>query len=193
VLENATPPDFDFLRLNPLDPPLRRSADQDAEDDFCRALLRLGATWWDSEARRAFVSKLEYADEEAFDTVNADEALEPTRLERGWVRVAWPSHTPGTLCVLACEKLIMGRAGDEKLRPRNHGIISLARTTDERCTVLQRLGGTIYASINEVPKLTFLKAWEENHGGEKRPLLKPKFVDPSLYGGHPDEALGRFN
>jgi hypothetical protein len=66
VLANATPPDFDFLRLNPLDPPLRRSADHDAEDDFCRALLRLGATWWNSEARHAFVSKLEYADEEAF-------------------------------------------------------------------------------------------------------------------------------
>lgn len=45
VLEDATPPDFDFLQLDPLDPPLRRDADQGAEDIFCQGLLRLGATW----------------------------------------------------------------------------------------------------------------------------------------------------
>jgi hypothetical protein len=55
VLENATPPDFDFLHLDPLDPPLLRSTDQDAEDALCQGLLRLGATWWDSEARYRFI------------------------------------------------------------------------------------------------------------------------------------------
>ncbi|CAO2657864.1 Nn.00g071240.m01.CDS01 [Neocucurbitaria sp. VM-36] len=193
VLESATPPDFDFLHLDPLDPPLRRCADQDAEDVFCQALLRLGATWWDSEARRAFVGKLESFDDEALDAVEADEDLEPTRLESGWVRVAWPSHTPGALCVLACEKLIMGRKGDEKLRPEHYGLVSLARTMDERCTVLQRLGGTMYASIDEFQGPTFLKAWEENHQGEKGPLIKQEFIDPSIYGGHLDDALGKFN
>ena len=192
VLENATPPDFDFLQLDPLDPPLRRNADQDAEDAFCRALLRLGATWWNSESRRRFVWQLEGADEEAFEAVEADEALEPTRLERGWVRVAWPSHTPGALCVLACEKIIMGRAGGENLRPKHYGLVSLARTMDERCTVLQRLGGTMYASIDEFQGPTFLKAWEEKYQGETGPLVKPEFIDPNSYGGHPDEALGTF-
>jgi hypothetical protein len=194
VLENATPPDFDFLHLDLLDPPLRRNADQDAEDAFCRALLRLGATWWDSEARRTFIRKLENGDEEAFDALDADEALGPSRLERGWVRVAWPSHPhpPGALCVLACEKIITGRSGHERLRPRHYGIVSLARTMDERCSVLQRLGGIMYASIDEVQEPTFLKAWEENHQGEKGPLVKAEFTDPVLYGGHPDEALGTF-
>lgn len=192
VLENATPPDFDFSNLDPLDPPLRRDKDQDLEDAFCRALLRLGATWWDSEARRRFVRNLEYGDEEAFEEVEADETLAPTRLERGWVRVAWPSHTPGAVCVLMCEKIIMGRTGKEKLRPKNHGLVLLARTMDERCTLLQRLGGTMYASIDEVPGPTFMKAWEDNHSGEKGPLLKVEYIDPSIYGGHPDEALGRF-
>lgn len=192
VLENATPPDFDFLNLDPLDPPLRRDADQIAEDAFCQDLLRLGATWWDSEARRGFVRKLENADEEAFDALDADETLEPTRLERGWVRVAWPSQTPGALCVLACEKIIVGRRGDEKLRPEHYGIVSLARTMDERFTVLQRLGGTVYASIYEVPDPTFLKAWERNHQGEKGPLVKVEFIDPASYLGHSDDALGRF-
>jgi hypothetical protein len=193
VLENATPPDFDFLHLDHLDPPLRRDSDQDAEDAFCQALLRLGATWWDSESRRAFVGKLESYDEDALDAVEADEELTPTRLERGWVRVAWPSHTPGALCVLACEKVILGRDGSEKLRPKHYGLISLARTMDERCTVLQRLGGTMYANIDEYNGPTFLRAWEENHQGERGPLVKAEFIGPTCYGGHPDEALGKFD
>jgi hypothetical protein len=193
VLQHATAPDFVFLGLDPLNPPLRRSADQDAEDAFCKALLRLGATWWDSESRRSFVRKLKAADEEAFDAVEADEALEPTRLERGWVRVAWPAHSPGALCVLACEELILGRAGDEKLKPEHYGLLTLARTMEERYTVLQCLGGTIYGSIDEYEGPTFLKAWEENHQGEKGPLVRYEFIDPSSYGGHPDEALGLFN
>lgn len=78
MLENAIPPDFDFLHLDPLDPLLRHNADQDIEGAFCQALLRLGATWWDSEARRAFVGKLEKSDGEALDAVDANEELGPT-------------------------------------------------------------------------------------------------------------------
>jgi hypothetical protein len=192
VLENATPPDFDFLHLDPLDPPLRRSGDQAAEDAFCQSLLRLGATWWNSETRRSFVARLEDFDEEVLDEVDADEALAPTRLERGWVRVAWPSHPPGALCVLACEKLILGRMGGEKLKPEHYGLVSLARTMEERFMVLQRLGGTVYASIDEYQGSTFLKAWEDDYQGENGPLAKLEFIDPSSYGGHSDDALGIF-
>lgn len=192
VLENATPPDFDFLQLDALDPPLRRDASQAAEDKFCQGLLHLGATWWDSEKRQQFVRRLEYGDEEAHDAVEADEDLRPTRRERGWVRVAWPSDPPGALCVLACEKIIMGRAGDESMIPRHAGLISLARTMDERGTVLQRLGGTMYANIDDYSGPTFLKAWDEDHQGERGPLVKEVFTDPSIYGGHPDDALGAF-
>ena len=193
VLENATPPDFDYLHLDHLDPPLRRDSDQAAEDLFCQGLLRLGATWWDSEARRRFVGKLEHGNEEALDAVEADESLEPTHRERGWVRVAWPESQSGALCVLECQKPILGRNRSEKLRPRFHALISLARTMDERCRVLQRLGGTMYASIDEYKSpSTFLNAWEQGHEGEKGSLLKEKFTDPATYGGHPDEALGTF-
>lgn len=192
VLENATPPDFDFLQLDPLDPPLRRNPDQAIEDIFCQNLLRLGATWWDSEARQQFIRKLEYGDDEAHEAVEANDNLAPTRRERGWVRVAWPSQPPGALCVLECEKLTMGRNGSEKLRPHHYGLIALARTMDERFTVLQKLGGTVYASLDEYQGPTFLKAWEEGHHGERRGLRKYEFIDPSTYGGHPDDALGRF-
>lgn len=192
VLENATPPDFDFLQLDTLDPPLRRDPDQSAEDSFCQALLRLGATWWNSEARQTFIRKLEHGDEGAHDAVEANESLAPSRRERGWVRVAWPSQPPGALCVLECEKIIMGRDGSEKLRPRHHGLIALARTMDERFVVLQKLGGTVYASLDEYQGPMFLKAWEEGHQGDWGELRKYEFIDPSTYGGHPDDALGRF-
>lgn len=193
VLENVTGPDFDFMKLDALDPPLRRDADQDLEDSFCRDLLHLGATWWDSEQRRDFVHALERQVENALEAVDADETLGPTRREKGWVRVAWPSEPPGALCVLACEKIIMGRNGTEKLRPKHYGVILLARTMDERCTVLQRLGGTMYTSIDEYQGDTFLKAWEDNHQGEKGPLLVEEFINPSTYRGHPDDALHKFD
>jgi hypothetical protein len=192
ILENIGPADFDYLQLDPLDPPLRRDPDQSAEDVFCQKLLRLGATWWDSERRLRFICKLENGDEEAHDAVAANERLEPTRRERGWVRVAWPSHPPGALCVLDCEKIIMGRNGKEKMRPRNYGILRLARTMDERCIVLQRMGGIMYSSIEEYSGPTFIKAWEDNHHGEVGKLIREEFIDPAKYGGRPDDALNRF-
>jgi hypothetical protein len=191
-LESATPPDFDYLELDHLDPPLRRDPDQSSEDEFCQKLLRLGATWWDSERRRRFVSKLEGGDEEAFEAYDADESLGPTRREQGWVRVAWPSEPAGALCVLACEKIIVGRTGKERLRPTYHAVVSLARTMDERCTVLQRLGGTMYVSIEEYSGPTFLKAWEDNHTGERGRLLHEEFIDPKTYRGLPSDALNLF-
>jgi hypothetical protein len=100
---------------------------------------------------------------------------------------------PGALYVLACEMLIMGRAGGEILRPKGYGLISLARTMDERCTVLQRLGGTMYTSIVEVQHPTFLNAWRGYYQGERGSLPKSKFIGPSTYGGHPDDALGAFH
>jgi hypothetical protein len=51
----------------------------------------------------------------------------------------------------------------------------------------------MYISVDKVLNPIFLRAWEENHKGEKGPLLKSEFIDPSTYGGHPDEALGIFH
>lgn len=82
----------------------------------------------------------------------------------------------------------MGGAGGERVRPQHFGIISLTRTTDERCTILQRLGGTMYSNVDEIQDPTFLNAWD-SHSGEKGPLVKAQFIGPSLYGGQPDEAL----
>jgi hypothetical protein len=59
---------------------------------------------------------------------------------------------------------------------------------DERCMVLQRLGGTMYTSIDKIQDVTFLKAWN-SHRGIKGPLVKAQFIIPRVYGGHPDGAL----
>lgn len=43
VLRYVTAVDFDFLGLDPVDPPMLRDRDQDTEDVFCQRLLLLGA------------------------------------------------------------------------------------------------------------------------------------------------------
>lgn len=58
ILDGATSVDFEFLDLNPLDPPMKRLGDQNLENKFCKRLLLLGAKWWDSEARYGVVSQL---------------------------------------------------------------------------------------------------------------------------------------
>lgn len=59
VLDSADAIDFEFLGLDPLDPPSWRLPNQGAEDAFCQRLLLLGAKWWDSEARYQIVSAIE--------------------------------------------------------------------------------------------------------------------------------------
>ncbi len=45
ILDHANAVDFEFLGLDPLDPPMERSPDQADEDRFCKKLLLLGAKW----------------------------------------------------------------------------------------------------------------------------------------------------
>ena len=71
ILDGAEAVDFEFLDLDPLDPPLRhhisphtaseeeRQKVAENEDVFCQKVLLLGAKWWDSEARYNIVSEME--------------------------------------------------------------------------------------------------------------------------------------
>jgi hypothetical protein len=59
------------LHIGPLNP-LHRDTDQDAEDDFCRALVRLDATWWTSEARHSSIRKIKVTDDEVFEAAEAN-------------------------------------------------------------------------------------------------------------------------
>ncbi|KAL3424562.1 hypothetical protein PVAG01_03843 [Phlyctema vagabunda] len=51
ILNRADAMDFEFLGLDPLDTPLERLKDQNAEDVLSQRLLLLGEKWWDSEAQ----------------------------------------------------------------------------------------------------------------------------------------------
>jgi hypothetical protein len=47
ILEDASPPDLDFLELDRTDPPMHRHDGPAEEDMFCQRLLLLGAKWWE--------------------------------------------------------------------------------------------------------------------------------------------------
>ena len=94
VLNTAEAIDFEFLGLNPLEPPLQRLENQAAEDAFCQRLLLFGAKWWDSEARYSIISTLEAGAaaksrvDRAFDV---DEQPPPIIREKHLIKVGWPS------------------------------------------------------------------------------------------------------
>lgn len=55
VLGNAGAADIEFLGWDPVNIPLSRDDNQEAEDEFCKSLLLLGAGWYDSEERHEFL------------------------------------------------------------------------------------------------------------------------------------------
>lgn len=99
VLQEPEAIDFEFLGLDPLDPLLQRSDDQDSEDDFSKRLLLLGAKWWDSEERFRFAAPSKMTSDWLGNkrSVNSDNSFrdvwrpDPTMRERRWVKVGWPS------------------------------------------------------------------------------------------------------
>ena len=123
VLDPAFTPDFIFLGLDPLNPPLKNflapivpgdatnssvTHGQAAEDDFARRLLLLGAKWYDSDARFNVLSEMEgraigrsesqgrEAHEVLVDrTWRLSEQAPPTMREKRLVRVGWPSQGNG--------------------------------------------------------------------------------------------------
>jgi len=105
-----------------------RSQDPAEEDAFCRKMRELGARWWEDEERYfdVLLGQLQ---------ITAEEAV---RLEVGWPAV-------GGVWVL---KFRSGRAC-----PREIGRIRMARDMEERCRVIESLGGTFYADPEDCPDL----------------------------------------
>lgn len=188
VLDEPTPPDFDYLQLDPLDPTVEPGADQEVEDAFCRGLLRLGATWWDSQERHHFVNGVQELDERALYAQEAGKEPPPTRREHLWVRVAWPSSAPGSLYVVEYETNVHGFPTDKEehkyLVPTDAGRVALARNMDERYRVLQRLGGTFYNSIEEYQGAGFLKAREDHKEVGEVELLRETSLEMFGRGSH---------
>ena len=126
ILNDVTALDYDFLGLDPLDPPAHRDDNQEAEDAFCQRLLLLGAKWWDSEVRYRFVVDIEDA---ANGRIGANGGLrghhdgsfrnmkrpDATLREKRWVKVRWPST--GGLWVSEFDTTWAGVDEEENLRP----------------------------------------------------------------------------
>lgn len=176
ILDHADAIDFEFLQLNPLNPPTHRLDNQVAEDAFCQRLLLLGAKWWDSEARYLDVSRLDDASNgRIYDSSLVDVDLEVTMREKRWVKVGWPST--GGLWVAEFDTTFAGVDEEDNLLPDDEGAarLRMARTMDERCKILrERFRAKFYPSLKFYDGHTFLNSWDTKETGEVGPLLHPE-------------------
>lgn len=169
VLSNATSVDLEFLGWDPVNPPLNRDEDQDAEDEFCKRLLLLGAGWYDSQERYDYLADVADKFEEALLQTEYGEVPRATRMERLWVKVGWPSE--GGLWVAEFDDPVFGPPFSEPRLPPGSGQIVLARNMDERCQILERLGGCFFARLEDYDGVGCLRAWEQKTTGEIGPLV----------------------
>jgi len=68
---------------------------QQAEDDFRKRLLLLGAGWYDSEERHELLADFAKSDEEASLQLRNGEVPIAAKKERLWVGVGWPGGSTG--------------------------------------------------------------------------------------------------
>lgn len=176
ILDDAEAIDFEFLGLNPLDPPLTRLDDQVAEDGFCQRLLLLGAKWWDSEARYSIVSAMEVgavANQRVDSAFYLDKQPAPTMREKRLLKVGWPSS--GGLWVAEFDTAWAGVDEEDNLVPWDEelGRLRMARTMDERCAVLRdRFGARFYGDLKGYEGFGFFNCWGLKEKGEVGPLLR---------------------
>ncbi|OIW29829.1 hypothetical protein CONLIGDRAFT_631903 [Coniochaeta ligniaria NRRL 30616] len=172
VLRHATALDFDFLGLDPVDPPMLRDRDQDAEDALCQRLLLLGAKWFDSDQRRGFIAGLTEDDDRDVLALTYGEEPPPTAIERRWVSVAYPDGRGpegGGLWVAEFDTVMHGVLEEENQVPPNAPQVHLARNMAEKVEVLKRIGGKFYASLEEYERgggKACLNSWATKTTGE---------------------------
>ncbi|KAH8907727.1 hypothetical protein BR93DRAFT_958295 [Coniochaeta sp. PMI_546] len=179
MLRRATAVDFDFLGLDPVDPPLLRDRDQDAEDALCRRLLLLGAKWFDSQDRMSFVAGLEENDN-VDDVVEEEEEPPPTLMERRWVAVAYPDgrrgpEDGGGLWIAEFDTVIRGLLEEDNVVPTSAPQVQLARNMAEKVEIVKRIGGKFYASLEDYERgggKACLNSWATKTTGEVGPLVK---------------------
>jgi hypothetical protein len=170
IHDHAEAVDLEFLGLDPLNPPAKRLPNQSDEDAFCRRLLRLGAKWWDSEARFRLLQSAHELDGRAIAALENETAPIPTMKERRWVSVAWP--ITGGLWVAEFDTTLWGIEEEDNLLPCESARLRLARTMDERCQVLRdHFRPTFYKDVREYKGHAFLNSWDEKETGEVGPLM----------------------
>lgn len=176
VLDNATLVDLDFLGWDTVNPPLKRDRDQDAEDRVCQRLLLLGATWFDSQERHDIIAAVEDDFDPLASKVEIGEVPRPTKMERRWVRVGWPSHGGG-LWVAEFDNHVFGPPWQGPGLPDKTAHLLLARNMNEKCEILQQLGGQFLANLEEYRGAGCLNAWNNKETGEVGPLVITTYVE----------------
>jgi hypothetical protein len=159
VLERPCPADFDFLGLDRLDPPKKRHATRQEENDFAQRLLLLGGKWWDSPARHAlFIEPDHSQDEEAIAA-----QPKPTARENAWVGAAWPST--GGLVVAEWPTMMYPGGRMDEVAPDDVSRLLLCMTMDEKAAVLMnRLGGKMWKGVEDYEGKAFIGSWEKHRG-----------------------------
>lgn len=194
ILTDAEAIDLEFLELNPLDPPVERLDDQTAEDEFCKRLLLLGAKWWDSEFRYLVVIHVEGGTPDLIigkgfaaraqvtnccvlgggrmsGGVRTDDEPEPTLREKRFVSVGWPST--GGFWVAEFDTTWAGVDEEDNLVPGDAGRMRMARTMDERCSILRdHFSSTFYSDLEHYNGHAFLNSWQTKETGEVGALLQ---------------------
>ncbi|KAL2823219.1 hypothetical protein BDW59DRAFT_173696 [Aspergillus cavernicola] len=117
-LQDCTPVEIEFLGYDRLNVPRHLKAESEEEEDaHCNHMRRLGATWW---ARYEDLSKF---------TVFGDKNL---NLNGFFIRVGWPDGGGGAW--------VLHTTIDEAAE-RGTGLIDNAYTMEERCMMIERMGG----------------------------------------------------
>jgi len=169
VLEHATALDFDFLGLDRVYLPESRGSDQNAEDEFARRLLLLGAKWFDSLERYRFVKAVAQGDDRSIRKLEAKEELAPTRMERRWVRVALKNgvNADDGLWVLEFETNEEDVQENDGLPDDEAAHVDLAMNMDEKCKILENLGASFYSTLGEYNGEACLNMWERKIDGKQ--------------------------
>ena len=159
VLEHATATDFEFLDLTQTSPPQLRDMNQENEDIFCPQLLLLGAKSYDSIERYDFILKVQAGDPTAINDLEYERALLPTTRERRWVSVGWLREPKGAFLIANYEISMYWAEDEDNFAPDFAATLTLARTMEEKCEILRKLGARCYASLNQYEdETTFLRA-----------------------------------
>ncbi|KIW10170.1 hypothetical protein PV08_11131 [Exophiala spinifera] len=124
-----------------------RSPDADEEDEFCTRLWRLGAQWWASRGEM----------EEAL--LRQDSGGAPQKKLAWTVETGWPSSGQG---VWVLEYDVEDRAHYE-LRV-GASLLNNCLDMDERCKVIENLGGTFYSNPDDCEALRPLSPEERTLG-----------------------------
>ena len=161
MLVDASPTDLDFLALDRTNPPMFRHEDPEEEDAFCQRLLLLGAKWWDSMARYWLLNG---EDVNNVDLDDSDEP-EPTKRERHWVSVAWPSA--GGLVVSEFDTNMWGVEIEKELVPEDVARLRLCTSMDEKAQMLKdRFRGKAWGRVEDYRGNAFIGCWGRKETGE---------------------------